>query len=174
MTAPGIHHVAYACRDLPATTRFYEDLMGFPLVHTEVARGPQGGFFRHTFHDTGDGSCIAFFDLHEAGEREGWSSEISIGNKLPRWVNHVAFNVTADKVEEVRARMAEAGVEPYMEVDHDYLRSLYYIDPNGIMVELCVDTPGFEPDAEEAHRLLTATPDDVDHSQHKSMVSSKN
>ncbi len=173
MPAPGIHHVAYACRDLEATTRFYEELMGFPLVHTEVAAGPSGGFFRHTFHDTGDGSCIAFFDLHGAGEREGWSSEISIGNNLPRWVNHIAFNVNAEKVAEVRARMDAAEVKPYMEVDHDYLRSLYYIDPNGIMIELCVDTPGFEADPAEAHRLLTATLDDVDHSRNKSMLSTR-
>ena len=31
-----LHHVAYATRDVDATTHFYEDLMGFPLVHTEV------------------------------------------------------------------------------------------------------------------------------------------
>ena len=35
----GFHHVAYACRDLEATTAFYETL-GFPLVHTEVSGSP--------------------------------------------------------------------------------------------------------------------------------------
>ena len=30
-----LHHVAYATRDVLATTHFYEDLMGFPLVLTE-------------------------------------------------------------------------------------------------------------------------------------------
>ena len=33
-----------------------------------------------------------------------------------------------------------------MEQDHGWCHSLYYLDPNGIMVELCRDTPGFEPD----------------------------
>ena len=33
-----------------------------------------------------------------------------------------------------------------------------YADPNGIMVELCRDTPGFTPNPAEAHRLLTVSP----------------
>jgi catechol 2,3-dioxygenase-like lactoylglutathione lyase family enzyme len=28
----GVHHVAYACKDIDATHHFYEDLMGFRLV----------------------------------------------------------------------------------------------------------------------------------------------
>ena len=58
----GFHHVAYACRDGEATRHFYEDLMGMPLVHTEV-KAVDGGFFRHLFFDTGDGTCIAFFEV---------------------------------------------------------------------------------------------------------------
>src|ERR1700730_13064843 len=87
----GFHHVAYACRDLAATTHFYEDLMGFPLVHTEISQFG-AGFFRHVLYDLGDGTAIAFFDLHDVGEREGWKSAISTGNGLPVWVNHVAFS----------------------------------------------------------------------------------
>ena len=79
----GLHHVAYACRDIDATHRFYEDLMGFPLVHTELQEFPEGGYFRHVFYDLGDGSCLAFFDVHGVGERDGWTSAISDGNGLP-------------------------------------------------------------------------------------------
>ena len=50
----GIHHVAYACRDLEATNRFYTELMGFELVHTEI-KAIEGGYFRHVFYDTGAG-----------------------------------------------------------------------------------------------------------------------
>jgi hypothetical protein len=52
--------------------------------------------------------------------------------------------------------MTAAGVAQLMEVDHGWCHSLYYVDPNGIMVELCRDTPGFTPNPSEAHRLLTA------------------
>ena len=60
--------------------------------------------------------------------------------------------------EAVRARMTAAGIEPAMEQDHGWCHSLYYLDPNGIMVELCRDTPGFTPDPDEAHRLLGIDP----------------
>ena len=157
----GFHHVAYACRDGEETRQFYVDLMGMPLVHTEVKSSGGMGFFRHLFFDTGDGSCIAFFEVNGVGERDDWRSEISTGNGLPVWVNHVAFGADETRVEAVRARMAQAGVEPLMELDHGWCVSLYYMDPNGIMVELCRDTSGFAADAEEAAARLSST-DDTD------------
>ena len=156
MTKDGFHHVAFACRDIDATQHFYEDLMGFPLVHTEV-KELENGFFRHVFYDLGDGSCMAFFDLHGIGEAPDWQSEISTANGLPVWVNHVAFGATAGKQDDVRTRMEAAGIDPIMDLDHGWCHSLYYLDPNGILVELCRDTPGFTPDAELAKSLLHAT-----------------
>lgn len=152
----GLHHVAYACRDIEATHHFYEDLMGFRLVHTEVEE-IEDGFFRHVFFDLGDGSCLAFFDLHGVGEKEGWSTEVSTAAGLPVWVNHIAFRASLEQQEAVRARMDAEGIKPLMQLDHGWCDSLYYLDPNGIMVEMCRDTPGFEPAPETAKQLLTAT-----------------
>ena len=157
MTAPGLHHVAYACRDIHETVHFYEDLMGYRLVCTEVSQAPTGGYLRHVFFDLGDGSCIAFFDLHGAGEQAGWHSELSGDNGLPVWVNHIAFRADSARQEEVRGRMEAAGITPLMELDHHWCHSLYYVDPNGIMVELCRDTPGLPNEPGEAHALLDQT-----------------
>lgn len=153
----GLHHVAYACRDIEETHHFYEDLMGFTLVHTEVETFEDGGYFRHVFYDLGDGNCIAFFDVHGVGEKDGWNSAISEGNGLPVWVNHIAFRADEDQQEAVRERMTTAGIKPLMELDHGWCHSLYYVDPNGIMVEMCRDTPGFTPDPEAARQLFGAT-----------------
>lgn len=156
MRTAGFHHVAYACRDLRATTHFYEDLLGYPLVHTEVqAHGPDGEV-RHIFFDLGDGASLAFFWFRNVGESPDWDAAVSTGNGLPVWVNHAAFSASPQRQEEVRRRMAAEGIEPTMELDHGWCRSLYFLDPNGIMVELCCDAPGFTPDPEEAHRLLDA------------------
>jgi len=154
--ADGLHHVAYACRDIEATHHFYEDLMGFPLVHTEVEE-IEGGFFRHVFYELGDGSCLAFFDLHGVGEKEGWSTAVSTAAGLPVWVNHIAFRASLEQQVAVRARMDADGIKPLMQLDHGWCNSLYYLDPNGIMVEMCRDTPGFESSPETARQLLTAT-----------------
>ena len=157
MTATGFHHVAYACRDVEATTRFYDDLLGFPLVHTEV-QGDAGNHMKHIFFDLGDGSCLAFFYLHGVGEPKDYPTEISTGLGLPVWVNHVAFRADEARYEAVKAAMTAAGVEPTMELDHDWCHSVYYLDPNGILVEFCRDTPGFEANPDEARRLMAATP----------------
>lgn len=152
-----LHHVAYATRDVEATTHFYEDLMGFPLIHTEV-QGMGESWVRHVFYDIGDDECIAFFQFSGVGETESWTSDVSDGVGLPFWVNHCAFRATEEKQEEVRAKMAAEEIEPVMEQDHGWCHSLYFMDPNGIMVELCRDTPGFTPDPAEAKRLLTTNP----------------
>ena len=158
-----LHHVAYATKDVEVTTRFYEELMGFPLVHTEITAGGEETWLRHIFFDIGpdsDGNheSIAFFQVHKVGERDDYVTDVSDGVGLPVWVNHCAFRATQEKQEEVRARMTAAGIQPLMDVDHGWCHSLYYVDPNGIMVELCRDTPGFTPDSPEAKRLLTADP----------------
>ncbi len=152
-----LHHVAYATRDVDATTHFYEDLMGFPLVHTEVQSFGES-WIRHVFYDIGGGECIAFFEFEHVGEAEGWTTDVSDGVGLPVWVNHCAFRATEEQQETVRQRMSAEGIEPLMEQDHGWCHSLYYLDPNRIMVELCRDTPGFEPDPGEAKRLLHADP----------------
>lgn len=157
MTRPaGFHHVVYACKDVDATHHFYEDLMGFRLIHTEIKQIGEG-FFRHFFYDVGAGSCLAFFDVHGVGEQDGWSAAVSTGCGLPVWVNHVAFQADLERQEEVRKRMEDAGIALHMEVDHDIFYSLYWIDPNGIMVEFCRDTRGIEADPERARSLLHAT-----------------
>ena len=158
-----LHHVAYATRDVEVTRRFYEDLMGFPLVHTETTAGPDGSWIRHIFFDIGpDGpgsaESIAFFELHNVGESPDFVTDVSQGVGLPVWVNHCAFRATKEQQDGVRTRMDAAGITPLMDVDHGWCHSLYYVDPNGIMVELCRDTPGFAPDPAEARRLLTADP----------------
>ncbi len=152
-----LHHVAYATRDVEATTHFYEDLMGFPLVHTELQAFGES-WIRHVFYDIGGGECIAFFEFDQVGEQDGWTTDLSDGVGLPVWVNHCAFRATEEQQEAVRTRMSAEGIEPLMEQDHGWCHSLYYLDPNRIMVELCRDTPGFEPDPGEAKRLLHADP----------------
>lgn len=155
-TPHGFHHVAFACRDLQETVSFYEGL-GFPLVHTEVS-GVEGHFLRHVFFDTGDGSCIAFFELHGVGENADWSSDLASSTGTPVWVNHVAFRADEARQQQAREHMDARGVEPLMEIDHGWCHSLYYVDPNKIMIEFCRDTPGIVADAEHAHAKLVAVP----------------
>ena len=114
---------------------------------------------RHIFFDLGDGSALAFFDLHGVGEPEGFKTDISTALDLPLWVNHLAFKADNARVEEVRTKMDAEGIEPVMDIDHGWCHSLYYKDPNGIMIEFCEDTPGFEANREQARAMITQIPE---------------
>jgi len=158
-----LHHVAYATRDPEATHAFYSEKLGMPLVHTENHR--QGdGYFRHFFFDMGGGDYLAFFQIDDVGEDEDYKTAVSLGAGLPIWVNHLAFRL--DSEEELRAmvrQLHDRGIDQLQEVDHGWCRSIYLVDPNGIMVEFCVttDPEAFAQGEEEALELLRAAPDTI-------------
>ena len=135
----GLHHIAYRCRDAEETRRFYEDLLGLPLVH--VVRADNVGStgehcpFIHLFFELTDGSCIAFFDLGDNQAVEPWPN-------TPRWVNHLALRVGSEaEVDDAKRRLEAAGVEVLGPVLHDgFVRSIYVFDPNGIRLELTLTT----------------------------------
>ena len=154
MPATSLHHLALACKDPLETHRFYGEVLGLTLAHTESQEGPNGERVTHFFYDLGDGSLLAFFDLHNVGEPDDFDPAISTGLGLPVWVNHFAMRRKLDELPAIKERMLALGIEPTMEADHGWCTSIYYTDPNGILVEFCADSPGIEPDADEAERAL--------------------
>lgn len=158
-----LHHVAYATRDPEATYEFYAKTLGMRLLRTENHR--QGdGYFQHFFFDLGQGECLAFFHVHDVGERSDYGTAISTGNGLPVWVNHIAFALDdMDELEAMKKRLQGHDVQRVHEIDHGWCRSLYAGDPNGIMVEFCVTTDAgeFLQSEEEALRLLRQPPEEI-------------
>ena len=152
----GFHHLAFATRDLDATHAFYTDVMGFRLVKAVAGdTGSGGGWAKHVFYDTGDGTLLAFWELHDDKIPPGWTPAISTGLGLPEWVNHVAFHsADVDALHEVRARWMRHGID-VAEIDHGWCTSIYAMDPNGILVEFCTTTKPFtDDDRRDAERLF--------------------
>ena len=153
----GLHHWAYRCRDAEETRRFYEDVLGLPLAH--VLRGdhvPTSGEdvdFVHLFFRLGDGSCIAFFDLGDDKPAEH-------SPNTPPWVNHLALRLdSVAAVEEMKRHLEAHGVEVFGVIDHGFVKSIYFFDPNGVRMEFTTDTEGDaerEGHARKAHGLLEA------------------
>ncbi|HUO49656.1 MAG TPA: VOC family protein [Acidimicrobiales bacterium] len=154
----GFHHVAIATRDLEATHRFYTEAMGFRLVKTNVAPtgNPGGGWAKHLFYDTGDGTLIAFWELHDDTLPAEYDTAISTGLGLPEWVNHIAFDAPSlDDLAVAARRWQEAGIT-VIELDHGWCTSIYATDPNGVLVEFCCTTAVFTAaDAAEAESRRT-------------------
>ena len=136
VTIQGLHHFAWRCRDAEETRRFYEDLLGLPLVHLiKLDHVPSTGEFCpyvHIFFQLGDGSYIAFFDL-------GDDNASAPSPNTPAWVNHIAFEVPSrNELEAAKARLEAAGVEVIGITDHHFINSIYFFDPNGIRLELTI------------------------------------
>ena len=161
----GVNHVALVCSDMARTVRFYRDVLGMPLVKTIELPGGAG---QHFFFDIGNGDCLAFFWFPDAPEP---APGISAPRARPDQgeltsaigsMNHVAFSVPADMIDDYRDRLLAAGVDCTEVANHDdsevglskhvhpgvYVRSVYFQDPDGILLEFDDrDDPIVEVDA---------------------------
>jgi catechol 2,3-dioxygenase-like lactoylglutathione lyase family enzyme len=134
--AARLHHHAFVVRDQEATRRFYEDVVGLPLVATwceeeDFGDGPTA--YCHTFYQLSDGSCLAFFQFANPRHAERF-----VLAAAPSVFDHVALLVSPALQETVRTRARAAGLAAGL-IDHGYCRSLYLPDPDGLLIELTVD-----------------------------------
>jgi catechol 2,3-dioxygenase-like lactoylglutathione lyase family enzyme len=156
------HHVAIATRDLDATHRFYTEVMGFELVKVDAAPTAGGvGWARHAFYDTGNGECLAVWDIHDDPSIPAdFDPSISRGLGLPSWTNHIAFAAAdLDALDASQDRWRAHGFD-VLRVDHGWCTSIYLDDPNGIAVEFCCTTAAFTTDDHEnaARQIAAAQP----------------
>lgn len=143
----GLHHVAYRCRDAEETRRFYEDVLGLPLVdvvevNDMVVTTGQTVSFAHFFFEMTDGSMIAFFDL-------GDGRTTTPDPETPPFVNHIAFTVDGEaQLLDFKARLESAGQPVTGPMTHETTRSIYFWDPNGVRLEFAyTDGPGEDREA---------------------------
>lgn len=158
MKTAGINHIALVARDMAETMRFYTEVLEMPLIKTVEL--PGGG--QHFFFDCGGGSAVAFFWWRDAPpaapgiasvKRFPGDEKTAVGS-----MNHLAFHMAEDKLEAAVGRLKDAGVKVVpVVVNHDdseatvsaaksdttFVRSVYFTDPNGIMMEFAANTRDF-------------------------------
>jgi catechol 2,3-dioxygenase-like lactoylglutathione lyase family enzyme len=127
-SARGVHHIAALCSDVEQTTRFYQDLLEFPLTDMFENRDYKGS--THFFFDLGNGNGLAFFDF--PGLDLGPYREV-----LGGW-HHLAISVPPDRWTYLKGKLEEAGV-PYENISGS---SIYFTDPDGTRLELISDPLG--------------------------------
>jgi glyoxalase family protein len=123
-------------RDASVTIRFLTATLGFREI------GVEGEWRRY---GTGAGGSGEYVDLRETPDarRGAWG----VGS-----VHHLAWRV-ADEAEQldVRAQVERAGRRPTPVIDRFWFRSVYFLEPGGVLFELATDGPGFGVDEEPAH-----------------------
>jgi catechol 2,3-dioxygenase-like lactoylglutathione lyase family enzyme len=166
MTRPfelgGVNHLALVCRDMARTVDFYSGVLGMPLVKTIELPAGMG---QHFFFDCGGGDCLAFFWFPDAPEpvpgvsgAPGRPDKADLTSAIGS-MNHVAFTVPADRIDEYRERLVAAGTDCTELANHDdsefgiaeemhpgvFVRSIYFQDPDGILLEFAAWTRAFTP-----------------------------
>ena len=124
-SARGVHHVALISGDVERTTRFYQELLGFPLTTMFENRDLPGS--THFFFDIGNGNTIAFFDL--PGVDPGAYAEVLGG------LHHLAISMEVEHWRAAKDRLDAEGI-PYDHVDGT---SIYFRGPDGERLELIAD-----------------------------------
>ena len=132
----GLHHVAWRCADAEETRHFYEDILGLPLAHIVKADSvPSTGEqmpYVHIFFEFDDGSYIAFFDVDDGKGN-------TLHPEMPSWIPHFAMELDSrDELLAMKKRLEEHGVKVIGTVDHHFLESIYFFDPNGVRLEFTI------------------------------------
>jgi len=148
----GVNHLALVCKDMAHTVDFYCNVLGMPLTKTMELPNGRG---QHFFFDIGNGDSLAFFWFPDAPEAAPGiaSPEANVGKgsimTAHGSMNHVAFDIAAEKIEGYRDKLRAKGVEVTEVVNHEdsprhvgatvneytFVRSIYFFDPNGILLE---------------------------------------
>jgi len=134
-------HVGLATLDLDRTRTFYEGVLGFRAVRCDIIEVAEGGRIRHVFFDAGDGQLIAFMEPREIPGFRDFEAGINRGLGVPDAFYHFAFEVeSVEALDAKRAELIGKGVRVTPVVDHEWMRSIYFKDPNGVMLEYAVQT----------------------------------
>src|SRR5438045_5319209 len=167
----GVNRIAMVASDMHETIEFYNGVLGMPLIKT--LNIPGGG--QHFFFDIGNGDSLAFFWFPNAPEAV---PGVSAPAQLPGGgdirsahgsMNHIAFNVPAERFDEYVAKLQAKGVRMGPVLNHDdspmqvsaevtpdvFVRSVYFWDPDGVMLEFASWTKGFTA-ADVAHEAVDA------------------
>ena len=141
----GINHLALVCEDMDRTVDFYTNVLGMPLTKTIELAGGRG---KHYFFDCGGGDQLAFFWFPEGPDKVA-PAEFRRITATPGTMNHVAFDVSPEVIDEYRDRLLAVGIECTEVVNHDdsesgvsdgispstFVRSIYFKDPDGTQLE---------------------------------------
>ncbi|MBO0730817.1 MAG: VOC family protein [Acidimicrobiaceae bacterium] len=126
----GINHLALVTTDMDATVRFYHGVLGARLV---AHLGNAG--FRHYFFEVGPQNTVAFFEYRDV-DLATFAKPAGIPDPRAVQFDHLSLNLPDEQaLLDLRERLKEAHCEVTDVVDHGFIRSIYFTDPNGIALE---------------------------------------
>jgi catechol 2,3-dioxygenase-like lactoylglutathione lyase family enzyme len=152
----GINHLALVTNDMDATVRFYHGVLGARLVATIGTPA-----FRHYFFEFGAENTVAFFEYRDAPV-DAFAKPAGIPDRRAIQFDHLSFNLPDEEsLLSLRSRLKAADCEVTDVVDHGFIRSVYFTDPNGIALEAScwvLDATGRPADYRDARLFADRDP----------------
>jgi glyoxalase family protein len=139
MALDGMHHISSITRDVEEANDFLEGALGLRLVKKTVNQDAPD--IPHWFWASYDGESVA---PHSAFTLFGFPANGKWAHGGVGQTHHVAFRAGSDEQQaEWRDHLLGLGVSVSPVMDRDYFRSIYFRMPDGLLLEIATDGPGF-------------------------------
>jgi glyoxalase family protein len=142
MRLSGIHHISGITADLEDADGFYREVLGLPLVKKTLNQ--DDGETKHYFWASYDGKTVA---PHSSMTLFGWPGSTYQARPGAGQTHHIAFRARDEGELAVwQDRLRSRGIQVTPVQDRKYFKSIYFPAPDGLLVELATDGPGFAID----------------------------
>lgn len=146
MRLQGIHHISAITNDLAKAGEFYEEALGLRLV--KKTYNQDDGKTKHYFWAAYDGDTVK---SHSAMTLFGWEGSDYMARQGAGQTHHIAFRAkNAEDQVAWREHLLSMGLNVSPVMDRTYFESIYFRAPDGLLVEIATDGPGFGVDEAEA------------------------
>src|SRR5512138_2562827 len=144
MSILSLHHITIVCQSAQRTVDFYTRVLGLRLVKKTVNFDDPGAYHLYFGDQVGSpGTAITFFEWPDAPR-----GHPGIGG-----THHVALQVADyNGLLKWKRRLTDLGLKVEGPLDRHYFKSIYFRDPDGVILELATVGPGWTVD-EAADRL---------------------
>ncbi len=138
MNLLGIHHITLVCSNARRTLDFYKRTLGLRFVKKTVNFDDPGAYHLYFGNETASpGTLLTFFEWRDLPKGQ-WG----IGT-----THHIALIVESDDAQLKWKRwLQDRGVKVTGPYDRTYFRSLYFTDPDGMILEIATRGPGWAVD----------------------------
>ncbi len=138
MTIQGLHHITLVSANAQRTVNFYVGVLGLRLVKQTVNFDDPDSYHLYFGDATGrPGTAITFFEWPDAPK-----GHPGIGG-----THHVALQVADyDGLLKWKRRLTDLGLTVTGPLDRLYFKSIYFRDPDGVILEIATIGPGWTVD----------------------------
>ena len=146
MTILGLHHITLVSANAQRTVDFYTQVLGLRLVKQTVNFDDPGSYHLYFGDEVGrPGTAITFFEWPHAvkghpgiGGTHHFALQVADTNGLLKW----------------KRRLSDLGLKIDGPLDRHYFASIYFRDPDGVILEIATSGPGWAID-EDPDRIGT-------------------